>query len=116
VLIDSGHSVHAEQTQALLAHALQGRALGRLVNTHLHSDHCGGNATLQRAYGVPLSVPPGQADAVARWDRRGPELPGHRPAYRPLPRTIGLLVPGEAVRAGGRDWEVITAPGHDPTW
>ena len=25
-----------------------------------------------------------------------------------------LLQPGEALRAGGRDWEILTAPGHDP--
>jgi len=46
-LVDSGYFSHAAQTLALLEHALAGRALDRLVNTHLHSDHCGGNAALQ---------------------------------------------------------------------
>src|SRR5262245_49197489 len=52
-LLDSGHCVHAAQTVELVRHALQGRPLVRLLNTHLHSDHCGGNAALQRAFGVP---------------------------------------------------------------
>src|SRR5690606_6700204 len=47
VLVDSGHVVHAEQTVALVRHALRaGEPLVRVVNTHLHSDHCGGNAAL----------------------------------------------------------------------
>ena len=68
VLIDTGHVVHAEQTVALVRHALRGERLLRIVNTHLHSDHCGGNAALQRAFGAPIIVPPGNADAVALWD------------------------------------------------
>ena len=68
VLVDSGHWVHAEQTVALVRRALRGETLARIVNTHLHSDHCGGNAALQRAFGAPIIVPPGNADAVASWD------------------------------------------------
>ena len=45
-LVDSGYVSHQDQTIALIAHALNGRQLDRLVNTHLHSDHCGGNAIL----------------------------------------------------------------------
>jgi glyoxylase-like metal-dependent hydrolase (beta-lactamase superfamily II) len=47
-LIDSGYVSHAEQTLALVRHALRpGQTLARIVNTHLHSDHCGGNALLK---------------------------------------------------------------------
>jgi glyoxylase-like metal-dependent hydrolase (beta-lactamase superfamily II) len=42
-LVDSGYVKHQAQTLALVLHALQGRPLDLLVNTHLHSDHCGGN-------------------------------------------------------------------------
>ena len=48
-LVDSGYVTHAAQTVALLHAALEGRQLGRLVNTHSHSDHIGGNAAVQRA-------------------------------------------------------------------
>ena len=60
VLIDAGHVVHAAQTLALMQQALAGETLRGIVNTHLHSDHCGGNATLQRAFGCTLHIPPGQ--------------------------------------------------------
>ena len=42
-LVDSGYVTHQAQTLALVQHALQGRTLDQLANTHLHSDHCGGN-------------------------------------------------------------------------
>ena len=57
-LVDSGYHTHAAQTLALVQHALQGRTLNTLINTHLHSDHCGGNAALQSAY-VPASTSTG---------------------------------------------------------
>ena len=46
-MVDTGYCIHAEQTLALVEAALQGAPLQRIVNTHLHSDHCGGNALLR---------------------------------------------------------------------
>ncbi|MFM7007757.1 MAG: MBL fold metallo-hydrolase, partial [Betaproteobacteria bacterium] len=46
VLIDSGYCTHANLTLQLLRQALHDRSLTTLVNTHLHSDHCGGNACI----------------------------------------------------------------------
>ncbi len=113
VLVDSGHVNHAGQTESLVRHALRGAPLACLVNTHLHSDHCGGNATLQRAFGAPLAIPPGEAAAVAAWDGAvlSYELTGQRIERF---RHDALLVPGEAFVAGGRAWQVLAAPGHDP--
>ena len=54
-LVDSGYTAHAAQTLALVQHALGGvRTLDLIANTHLHSDHCGGNA----AYCVTRKVRP----------------------------------------------------------
>ena len=68
VLIDAGHVLHAAQTVALVRQALRKEPLAGVVNTHLHSDHCGGNASLQRAFGCTLTIPPGQWAAVQAWD------------------------------------------------
>jgi glyoxylase-like metal-dependent hydrolase (beta-lactamase superfamily II) len=112
VLVDTGHIAHAEQTVALVRQALAqaGDApLARIINTHLHSDHCGGNA----AFGsVPISIPPGQADAVRAWDLRrlGHDDFGRRGRFH----IDATLAPGEAFVAGGRRWQAIAAPGHDP--
>ncbi|MDE2299624.1 MAG: MBL fold metallo-hydrolase [Burkholderiales bacterium] len=113
VLVDSSHVNHAEQTVALLNHALRGGRLDRVVNTHLHSDHCGGNATLQRVFGVPVIVPPGSADAVRAWDaaRLTYEATGQRCERFEVSATIS---PGDHFNAGGRRWDVLAAPGHDP--
>ena len=60
---------HAQGTDAGTGAArVQGRSLARIVNTHLHSDHCGGNAELQRTFGATIHVPAGHAGAVARWN------------------------------------------------
>jgi glyoxylase-like metal-dependent hydrolase (beta-lactamase superfamily II) len=113
VLVDASHVNHAEQTCALVAHALNGQRLTRLVNTHLHSDHCGGNAALKAAHGMPISVAPGMLPVVRAWDqqRLTHDRSGQRCAAFLADDELRLDQP---LRAGGRDWEVIAAPGHDP--
>ncbi len=113
VLVDSSHVNHAEQTVALVRHALHGQRLDRVVNTHLHSDHCGGNAALRRAFDMPVIVPPGLADAVREWDaaRLTHDSTGQRCARF---EAAGTLAPGDEFSAGGRRWQVLPAPGHDP--
>ncbi|HET7865457.1 MAG TPA: MBL fold metallo-hydrolase, partial [Burkholderiaceae bacterium] len=112
-LVDSGHCVHAPQTLALVRQALQGAVLARVINTHLHSDHCGGNATLQRALGAAVVIPPGQAAAVAAWDE---DRLSHRPTGQRCERfqAQDTLQPGALLRLGGRAWQVLASPGHDP--
>ena len=114
-LIDSGHSAHAEQTVALVRSVLQssGRGLARVLNTHLHSDHCGGNAALQREFGAHVSIPPGLWDAALRWDE---QALGYAPIGQRCERfePQGRIVPGEPLHLGGRRWEVLPSPGHDP--
>ena len=68
ILVDSGYVSHAGQTVALLREALTGRRLTGLLNTHSHSDHIGGNAAVQRAFGCTIGVPAGIGPAVAGWD------------------------------------------------
>ena len=112
-LVDSGHSNHAEQTVALVRHALGEEVLAHLVNTHLHADHCGGNAALQRAFGMPIRIPPGQWQAVLQWDE---EALSYRPTGERCERfrPDATLAAGEALHCGGRAWQVLAAPGHDP--
>jgi glyoxylase-like metal-dependent hydrolase (beta-lactamase superfamily II) len=113
-LIDSSHCLHAEQTVALVRQSLRsGATLGRIVNTHLHSDHCGGNAAVQRAFGARLVIPPGEADAVARWDE---DALSYRATGQRIERFAhdAVLRPGESFTVGGRTWLALAAPGHDP--
>jgi glyoxylase-like metal-dependent hydrolase (beta-lactamase superfamily II) len=69
-LIDSGYWTHSSQTLALVQTALVGQVPDLLLNTHLHSDHCGGNAALQATYpAMQTLIPPGHADLVTTWDQ-----------------------------------------------
>lgn len=113
-LIDTGYCTHAEQTLALVDHAAQGRRLDMLLNTHLHSDHCGGNAALQARYpDVETRIPPGLAEAVARWD---PVALTFAPTGQQCPPFSfqGVLQPGTSIKLGSLDWEIHAAKGHDP--
>jgi glyoxylase-like metal-dependent hydrolase (beta-lactamase superfamily II) len=113
-LVDSGYCTHAEQTLALVRAALGARSLELLVNTHLHSDHCGGNAALQQAYpDVEIKVPPGQAEQVRNWD---PIALTYVPTGQQCPpfKIKGVLDPGAEVLLGDRKWQIHGSPGHDP--
>ena len=111
-VVDTGFSGHVDQTLALLDHALAGEALGRIVNTHLHSDHCGGNAALQRRGGVETWIPAASLGAVARWDE---DALSYRLTDQPCPRFVAdrALAPGERIALGEAEWEIHAAPGHD---
>lgn len=112
-LVDSGYATHAPQTLALVRHALQGRPLGRLINTHLHSDHCGGNAVLQREYGCRTAIPAAEAEKVRAWDEEALTfaLTGQQCERFTFTDT---LMPGDALTLGGMQWQALGAPGHDP--
>ena len=112
-LVDSGYVAHAAQTLLLLQHALAGKPLARLINTHCHSDHMGGNAAVQRAYGCHTSIPVGEAPAIAAWDDRTLMLKytGQSAERFTYDDTIAV---GDRLRLGGLDWEALAAPGHDP--
>jgi glyoxylase-like metal-dependent hydrolase (beta-lactamase superfamily II) len=112
-VVDTGYATHAEQTVALIRHAARGKPLARIVNTHLHSDHVGGNAALRAATGARIVIPPGLADAVVRWDE---EALSYAPTGQFCPRFLhdATLAAGEVLRLGGLDWQVVAAPGHDP--
>ena len=113
-IVDTGYCSHADQTVELVRGALQGRPLDRILNTHLHSDHCGGNAALQKTWpSVLTAIPPGQADHVRQWDAYALS---YTPTGQECPpfRADTLLVPGSCVLLGDKPWQVHAAPGHDP--
>jgi len=111
-VIDTGYVTHGAQTVALVRHALEGRRLGRLVNTHCHSDHIGGNAALARAFGCTITIPTGEARNVADWDTEALHLDGfgQRCERFAFDSTIAA---GDTLRMGGFDWQALAAPGHD---
>ena len=113
-VVDTGYCTHAEQTVALVDSSLQDAPLARIVNTHLHSDHCGGNAALQQRWPhARTSIAPGHAQAVADWNEA--QL-SYRPTGQDCPRFAmdDVLQPGTETPLGTLPWQIHAAPGHDP--
>lgn len=112
-VVDTGYRNHVPQTLALIDQALRGDPLDHIVNTHLHSDHAGGNAALQARYPqVRTTIPPGLSEAVKAWDD---VALSYRPTGQLCDRFVHddtLTVDG-TVRLGRYDWSVLPADGHD---
>ncbi|MBM3390354.1 MAG: MBL fold metallo-hydrolase [Betaproteobacteria bacterium] len=111
-LVDSGYLTHAGQTLALVAQALEGRRLVRLINTHSHSDHIGGNAAVRRAHGCRILVPEGMAPAVEDWDEDALLLSSAHQQAEPF-AFDATIAPGDELEMGGIRWRALHVPGHD---
>lgn len=113
VLIDSGYGRHAPLTLSLLGtpQGLGEAPLARLVNTHCHSDHMGGNAALKARYGCAIAVPEAEAPSIDAWDEQALLLAyadqrAERFAYDELLRA------GKTYLWGDLEWRALAAPGH----
>lgn len=111
-LVDSGYVIHAAQTVALVEHALGGQPLERIVTTHLHSDHCGGNAALQARFGCRVAVPAADAANVRDWHATAMNF--HLTGQQ-CPRFTAqdTIAPGDELLLAGQVWQVLGASGHD---
>jgi glyoxylase-like metal-dependent hydrolase (beta-lactamase superfamily II) len=115
-LVDSGYCAHQKMTLDLVNGAIKKHGLStlnKLVNTHLHSDHCGGNAALAEAFHCEVYIPAAEEVAVKNWDSTllsydnlGQECPQFSYHH--------VLVPGEEIQLGRYLWKILAAPGHDP--
>ena len=112
-LVDTGYVTHREQTLQLVRHALGGRRLTRIINTHLHSDHCGGNALLGHELSATITIPPGRAEAVALWDEAALGFSACGQACDRF-NFDAVVRPGERLMLGTGEWQALASPGHDP--
>ena len=114
-LVDSGYCAHQQMTVDLVSNALKQHGLNKLnkvVNTHLHSDHCGGNAALLEAFDCEAWIPEAEAIAVQDWDEN---LLSFQQLGQDCPRFThhDVLVPGQEITLGPYRWQILGAPGHD---
>jgi len=114
VLVDSGYCTHRERTLELLASrdGLDRQPLERLVNTHCHCDHMGGNAAVASAYGCRVTIPVGEVKNVQPWTPQSAWMQQLGQRADPF-RFDDTLAAGDAFEAGGFEWEALAAPGHD---
>lgn len=115
-LVDSGYCAHQNMTIDLVRNTLQKHhltQLNKVVNTHLHSDHCGGNAALAKIYHCEIVIPAAEAIVVQDWNE---EALSYLNLGQECPRFTHheLLIPGQEILLGRYYWKILSAPGHDP--
>lgn len=115
-IVDTGYVAHQEQTLSLVRNTLKAEGLSKLdkiINTHLHSDHCGGNAILANNFQSSIYVPANEFSTVHNWDENllsFKNLGQHCPNFQ----CHHSLEPGKRILLGSYMWEILAAPGHDP--
>lgn len=111
-VVDTGYVTHIDDTIRLIDQAREGRPLVRIVNTHIHSDHAGGNAQFKALHGCEVWIPPGESELVDSWDE---DRLSYRRTSQLCPRFSydRLIHPYDTLRLGGEDWTVLPAAGHD---
>ena len=113
-VVDTGYASHAEQTLELIQTLLDGRPLDAIYNTHLHSDHCGGNHILQQNYPkVHTAIPVAEMHRVKRWDMTNLSFKATGQRCDPFHADEGIQ-PNQKIRLGGLEWTALCAPGHYP--
>lgn len=114
VLVDSGYCSHRERTLELLASkdGLDRQPLERLVNTHCHSDHMGGNAAVANRYGCRITIPAGEVKHVEPWTPQSVWMQQLDQRADPF-HFDDTIAAGESFEGGGFEWEAYAAPGHD---
>ena len=112
-VVDTGYVTQAPMTVQLIEQARRGKPVARIVNTHLHSDHVGGNAALHERFRPVIFIPPGQAGAVRAWDEQQLLYAPTRQQCAPFDYDE-LLDTNRPLRLGGLDWELLAGGGHDP--
>lgn len=113
-IVDTGYCTHREQTLALVRHLLKDRPLDAIYNTHLHSDHCGGNAVLQSHYpAVRTHVPAAELPRLRYWRRMQASFEATGQRCDPF-RADAAVHPGDTLILADLEWQALFAPGHHP--
>ncbi|MFQ5329534.1 MAG: MBL fold metallo-hydrolase [Thermodesulfobacteriota bacterium] len=83
--------------------------ISRIVNTHGHFDHIGGNKALKSATGAPLAM---HGDAIPTMEEAIKHGAMFGIAVTPSPQPDTILSDGDTIEIGSLTLTVIHTPGH----
>src|SRR5690349_12539802 len=112
VLVDPGFGSDRTATNQILhATGVPPERLALIVNTHYHSDHCGGNYALQHTYRLPVAA---HAAEAAQVNARDPQTGMAVWLDQPIePYSVQLpLDDGDEIDTGAVTLRVVHTPGH----
>jgi metallo-beta-lactamase class B len=120
VLIDGGLPDSAPLILAnITALGFDTSAVKLILNSHVHYDHAGGIAALQRATGARVAASPSSAAVLERGEV-GPDDPQHGIAFRmPAVRGVETVTDGQTLTVGPLALTAHSTAGHTPggtTW
>ena len=103
-LVDSGCPATADE----LADWCRHRGVRRVVHTHHHEDHTGGDATLVARLGLEIRAPADTVPILGRFYR----LPWYRRLVWGQPQSAAARPFGDVVQVGDAAFQAIPTPGH----
>ncbi len=107
IIIDPG----AEAEKILSAVKRSGLKIGRVINTHGHFDHVGGNRQVLAATGAELLIHSGDVHFLSR---AADVATMYGLSTENSPPPDGLLEDGMTIRFGSYEMKVLHTPGHTP--
>jgi hydroxyacylglutathione hydrolase len=112
VLIDTGYSGDWEITEAMLARiGLDLDRTARIITTHTHCDHIGGNHFIQLRSGCAIALHPRGARFMQERDDRSPWWSYYDQEAAFFEPTESLS-DGQEIKVGPYEFEAIHTPGH----
>ena len=84
----------------------------RIVNTHLHLDHCIGNGFIKREFGLDAEV--GKEDLFLIPILQQQAEMFCLDIYEPIPEPSLFLKEGDVLNVGNMQFKVLSVPGHSP--